>query len=63
MREDCATIVGFNEREVTLALQVDEAVERSADISVSRYINPPCYVFIVRYLPDSKVTLEVLVVD
>ena len=63
VREDCAAIVGFNEREVTLALQVDEAVERSADISVSWYINPPCNVFIVRYLPDNKVTLEVLMVD
>ena len=63
VREDCAAIVGFNEREVTLALQVDEAVERSADISVSWYIYPSCNVFIVRYLPDNKVTLEVLMVD
>ena len=63
MREDRATIIGFNEGEVTLALQVDEAVECSAEIRVGRYINPPRDVFIVRYLPDYEVALEVLMVD
>ena len=63
VREDRATIIGFNEGEVTLALQVDEAVECSAEIRVGRYINPPRDVFIVRYLPDYEVALEVLMVD